>query len=175
MPTGASSKTTARGGSDARLGRRDEKDLGVGLAVLDVLERRDRGEPARQPARLDRQIQVRPDPARTDRQQHARRRQTVEQLANPRHQRDLTPRQLAVADLLQIRIALSLDRVERISQQLAEDARIGHPERLVDELGRQRQPGAPAELDPGVLVKDERIDENAVVIEDGQDRGASRA
>ena len=35
---------------DARLGRRDEEDLRVGLAAGDVLQRRDRGEPADEPA-----------------------------------------------------------------------------------------------------------------------------
>ena len=34
--------------------------------------------------------------------------------------------------------------------------------------GVKARPGAPAELDPGVLVKVERVDEDAVVIEDGE-------
>ena len=54
----------------------------------------------------------------------------------------------------------------RIAQQLAEDAGVGHAKRLVDERGGEAQAGAATHFQPGVLMKLQRIDEDAVVVED---------
>ena len=51
---------------------------------------------------------------------------------------------------------------------------IGHAEGLVDELGGDRQPAAPAVLDPGGLMELQGIDEHAVVVEDRQRSSIAR-
>ena len=54
----------------SNLTRRDQEDLGVRLALGDVLERRNRGEPAIEPTLPDRQLPVGPHSARADRELH---------------------------------------------------------------------------------------------------------
>ena len=67
---------------NARLGRRDQEDLGVGLAPGDILQRRDRGESSVQAAFRHGQLEVRTDSAGADRQPHAARRQGVQDLTH---------------------------------------------------------------------------------------------
>ena len=100
------------------------------------------------------QLEVRPHAARADRQPHARGRQGVEHLANAVHQGDLARGRGrdSIPPSGRSSAAISAS-VIAVAQQQAEDARIGHAERLVDELGGEAQAGAPAELDPGRLVR----------------------
>ena len=105
MPTDGVLEDDGVPGLDPGLLGGDEEDLGVGLAVRDVLERGDRGEPAVQPALVDGQFQVGPDAAGADRQQEPGGRQGVEQVADAVHQGDLAPGDVAIAGLLELGIA----------------------------------------------------------------------
>src|SRR5262249_55004833 len=77
---------------------------------------------------------------------------------------------VAVADLFQVGVGCEVMIGRRFAEQLAKNARVGHPERFVDELRRDDQPRALAHLDPGFLVKHQRIDQDAIVIEDRHNR-----
>ena len=127
---------------DAGLPRGDQEDLRVGLAVRDVLQRGDRGEPPVQAA-LARPSGRGSAGPRSSRSPAGTRRPSGRRAApGPRPSGTIWPRgDVAVADLLQVAVAAHLVLRDPLAQQLAEDARVGHAEGLVDELRRQRQPG----------------------------------
>ena len=59
-------------------------------------------------------------------------------------------------------------RRDRVAEQLPEDGRVGHAEGFMNEFAREVQAGAAAELEPRRLVKFKRVDQNSVVVEDGE-------
>ena len=105
MPTGASSKTTDRRGSTPALAAATRKTCGSGLPrVMSSSDAIAANRPSR-PHSLHRQFQIRKRAARADRQPHAAGRQGVEHLADPVHQLDLARRHVAIAHLLEVRVA----------------------------------------------------------------------
>ena len=134
MPTGASSKTTERTGSTPAFVAATRKTCGSGLPrVMSSSEAIAANRPSR-PHSATVSSRLARDAARADRQLHSAGRQGVEHLPDPVHQDDLAAGDVAIALLLQVRVAPDLVVGDRVAQQPAEDARVRHAEGLVDEL-----------------------------------------